>query len=121
MQTKKEWGCGFQPAFQTEVTDSSGAGDAFFSGTVMGLIRNRPLGEAVIYGTRVAYWTIQVEENTNRSIPARIREEKLFMNVISLPEKSLKQLPGDNLNECGLRRRIGGNPGIYCGQGPGRI
>ncbi|MHB8916673.1 MAG: carbohydrate kinase family protein [Desulfocucumaceae bacterium] len=85
---------GFQPAFQTEVTDSSGAGDAFFSGTVMGLIRNRPLGEAVIYGTRVAYWTIQVEENTSQSIPARIREERLFMNVMSLPENSLKTAAG---------------------------
>ena len=57
----REKGC--QPAFKTGVVDSSGAGDAFFSGTVMGLVRGRPLSEAVAYGTRVASWTLQVEEN----------------------------------------------------------
>jgi pseudouridine kinase len=65
---------GYQPAFQTEVVDSSGAGDAFFSGTVMGLIKNLPLGEAVIYGSRIASWTLQVEENNCLEIPGK----KLF-------------------------------------------
>jgi pseudouridine kinase len=85
---------GFQPAFQTEVVDSSGAGDAFFSGTVAGLIRNRPLAESVIYGTRVAFWTIQVEENTCPDLPVKIREEGLFLNKHSLPGKSAGQAAG---------------------------
>lgn len=79
---------GFQPAFQTEVVDSSGAGDAFFSGTVAGLIRNRPLGESVIYGTRVAFWTIQVEENICPDLPVKIREEGLFLKILSFSVKS---------------------------------
>ena len=55
---------GYQPAFQIDIVDTSGAGDAFFSGTVVGLIKNRPLSEAVVYGTKVASWTIQQTENT---------------------------------------------------------
>ena len=54
----------YQPALKTEVVDSSGAGDAFFSGTVAGLIRNLPLSKAVVLGTRLASLTIQSEENT---------------------------------------------------------
>jgi pseudouridine kinase len=55
---------GYQPAFPIDIVDTSGAGDAFFSGTVMGLIKQRPLSEAVVYGTKVASWTIQQTENT---------------------------------------------------------
>jgi pseudouridine kinase len=55
---------GYQPAFEIDIVDTSGAGDAFFSGTVAGLIKNRPLNEAVVHGTRVASWTIQQTENT---------------------------------------------------------
>lgn len=72
---------GYQPAYPTEVVDSSGAGDAFFSGTVMGLIRNRPLEEAVVYGTRVASWTLQKEENTSPDLPQKIRGETLFSSI----------------------------------------
>lgn len=57
---------GYQPVMPVEVVDTSGAGDAFFSGTVMGLIKGRPLPEAVIYGTKVAAWTIESDENTCR-------------------------------------------------------
>jgi pseudouridine kinase len=55
---------GYQPAFPIDIVDTSGAGDAFFSGTVLGLIKNRPLREAVIYGTKAASWTIRQTENT---------------------------------------------------------
>lgn len=74
---------GYQPVFPTEVVDSSGAGDAFFSGTVMGLIRNRPLEEAVIYGTRVASWTLQKEENTSPDLSRKARGEALFERLFS--------------------------------------
>jgi pseudouridine kinase len=55
---------GYQPAFPINIVDTSGAGDAFFSGTVLGLIKNRPLREAVICGTKAASWTIRQTENT---------------------------------------------------------
>jgi len=93
---------GYQPAFKTEVVDSSGAGDAFFSGTVMGLVRGRPLGEAVAYGTRVASWTLQVEENNCLEMAVKLREEEFppgmlmwkvnfKMPKIDLPVKRLVQ------------------------------
>lgn len=69
---------GYQPAFPTDVVDSSGAGDAFFSGTVMGLVRNRSLAEAVVYGTRVASWTLQKEENNCLDLPERVKRSELF-------------------------------------------
>jgi pseudouridine kinase len=75
-----ESGC--RPAFPTRLVDSSGAGDAFFSGAVMGLVRKRTLGEAVLYGTRVASWTIQVEENNCRDIPFKTREETIFAELL---------------------------------------
>ncbi|MGE5544195.1 MAG: PfkB family carbohydrate kinase, partial [Bacillota bacterium] len=59
----------------TRVIDSSGAGDAFFSGTVMGLIRKLPLSKAVVFGSMVASWTIQVEENTCFDIQERLSRE----------------------------------------------
>ncbi len=53
---------GICPPQKTEVVDTSGAGDAFFSGTVMALILNHPLKEAVKYGTKLAALTIQSEQ-----------------------------------------------------------
>jgi len=73
---------GYQPALKTEVVDSSGAGDAFFSGTVMGLVRGRPLSEAVVYGTRVASWTLQAEENNCLEMAVKLREEEFFSGML---------------------------------------
>lgn len=53
---------GFCPPCPTEVVDTSGAGDAFFSGTVMALVRGKKLEEAVTYGARLAAATISREE-----------------------------------------------------------
>ena len=53
---------GFCPPCPTNVIDTSGAGDAFFSGTVMGLIRSNPLSEAVKYGAKLASATISRTE-----------------------------------------------------------
>lgn len=55
---------GYQPSIPSIVVDTSGAGDAFFSGTVMALIQKLPLKEAVIYGTQAASLTIRSKENT---------------------------------------------------------
>lgn len=62
---------GFCPAIPTKVVDSSGAGDAFFSGTVVGLIHGLTLAEAVKYGTHLASWTIQVEAPTCETFPGK--------------------------------------------------
>lgn len=60
---------GFCPSMQTEVRDTSGAGDAYFSGTVEAMIRGIPLGDAVVYGTKLAAWTIREEGPTCRALP----------------------------------------------------
>lgn len=54
---------GLCPAVPTRLVDSCGAGDAFFSGTVMALTKGIPLGEAVKYGSRLASMTIACDES----------------------------------------------------------
>lgn len=48
----------------TKLVDSTGAGDAFLSGTVVGLSAGMPLSEAVNVGTLLAHRTIQTAEST---------------------------------------------------------
>ena len=55
---------GICPPCPTKVVDTTGAGDAFFSGTVMGLIRGASLAEATGYGARLASATISQEANS---------------------------------------------------------
>ena len=55
---------GFVPAEPTRLVDSTGAGDAFFSGTVDGLIHGMSLRDACARGAHLASLTIQTEENT---------------------------------------------------------
>lgn len=54
---------GHQPVFPVNMVDSSGAGDAFFSGVVAGLALGSPLEQAVMIGTKVAGWVIESAEN----------------------------------------------------------
>ena len=54
---------GICPPYPAVVVDTSGAGDAFFSGTVMGLTRKLSLKDAVRYGAKLASLTIGSEEN----------------------------------------------------------
>ncbi|MCQ2433271.1 MAG: PfkB family carbohydrate kinase [Clostridia bacterium] len=59
---------GICPAIPTKLVDSTGAGDAFLSGTVMGLARGMKLSEAVSAGTRMASLAISTtESNIQRS------------------------------------------------------
>lgn len=74
-------GGGYQPVFPVTVIDTSGAGDAFFSGTAMGLMRGRPLKDAVVYGTKVASWTIRSDENTCRDLAAKMAGDPLFAEL----------------------------------------
>ena len=48
------------PAMSVNMIDSTGAGDAFFTGTVAALQRGRPLSQAVRVGTQLAARTLQV-------------------------------------------------------------
>jgi len=54
---------GVQPAMKVKVVDTCGAGDAFFSGTMVSLARGASLAQAVVTGTRAASCTIQFSEN----------------------------------------------------------
>jgi pseudouridine kinase len=69
---------GFQEVFPVDVIDTSGAGDAFFSGTVMGLVGGQPLKSAVAYGAKVASWTIQCKQNNCPDLQKRIEKDQLF-------------------------------------------
>lgn len=64
---------GYQPVVRVKLVDSCGAGDAFFSGTVMALVKGYPLAEAVVYGTQVAAWTIQCQESTCPDLADKIK------------------------------------------------
>lgn len=67
---------GFCPPFPTEVIDVTGAGDAFFAGTVMALIRGIPLPYAVKYGARLAAVTIS-REQTNCPVNKGFFDEQI--------------------------------------------
>lgn len=60
---------GWCPAIPTKLVDSTGAGDAFLSGTVVGLSRGMPLPEAVKVGTLLASRTIGTDESTAEPDP----------------------------------------------------
>ena len=61
---------GITPAIPTKLVDSTGAGDAFLSGVVMGLSRGLPLLRAVDAGTALASATIQTDESCAAPDPA---------------------------------------------------
>lgn len=62
---------GHCPAPKTEVRDTTGAGDAFFAGVVIGLTYGKSMGEACGIGTRLANSVIVTDENVcPRFLPA---------------------------------------------------
>ena len=56
--------CGHIAAVPATVVDSTGAGDAFFSGTVAARIRGRSLADAARLGAKLAALTLQTDEST---------------------------------------------------------
>lgn len=54
---------GHCPADHVEMVDSTGAGDAFFTGVVAALAKGRDLSKAVSVGTKLAAMTLQVAES----------------------------------------------------------
>ncbi len=55
--------CGVCPAIETEVIDTTGAGDAFFAGAAIGLTYGKNLEEACEIGSRLAASVIATKEN----------------------------------------------------------
>ena len=55
--------CGTVPAKKVDVIDTTGAGDAFFAGTVIGLTYGKTLPEACEIGSRLAASVICISEN----------------------------------------------------------
>lgn len=55
--------CGFCPAWDVHVIDTTGAGDAFFSGVTIGLTYHKSLREACEIGARLAASVICTTEN----------------------------------------------------------
>lgn len=55
--------CGFCPAWNVDVKDTTGAGDAFFSGVTIGLTYHKSLREACEIGSRLAASVICTTEN----------------------------------------------------------
>ena len=54
---------GWCPAREVEVVDTTGAGDAFFAGVVIGLTKGKSLAESCEMGTELAASAISVEDN----------------------------------------------------------
>ncbi|MDF2963812.1 MAG: psuK [Paenibacillus sp.] len=73
---------GYQPVFPVQLVDTSGAGDAFFSGTVMGLVRGLSLKEAVVCGTKVAAWTIESQENNCPDLKNKFKHDDYFQSLL---------------------------------------
>lgn len=48
----------------------------------MGLIRKKPLREAVVYGSRVASWTVQSDENTCHDLAEKMAEDEIFKGLM---------------------------------------
>ena len=62
---------GYCPAPKVDVKDTTGAGDAFFSGVAIGLTYGKDLGEACEIGTRLSASVIITDENVcPRFLPA---------------------------------------------------
>ncbi len=62
---------GFCPPRKVDVKDTTGCGDAFFSGVAIGLTYGKSLGEACAIGTRLAASVIVTDENVcPRFLPA---------------------------------------------------
>lgn len=74
---------GHQHVFPVQVVDTSGAGDAFFSGAVAALVRGADLKEASICGTKVAGWTISQSETTCPDLHHHMEADEIVMNILS--------------------------------------
>lgn len=63
---------GFQDIYPTEVIDSTGAGDAFFSATTAALLHKKSLAQAVDVGAKIASLVISAKESDCSEFAAQI-------------------------------------------------
>ena len=68
-----------QKALKVQVVDTTGAGDAFFTGTVFGLVKGYDLSKAVICGTKAAAWTIESKESVCTDLDLKASQDKDFI------------------------------------------
>ena len=74
---EKGGGSGFCASQKVDVIDTTGAGDAFFSGVTIGLTYGKSLAEACEIGTRLAISVISTKE----SVCPRFRPEEFGLSV----------------------------------------
>lgn len=70
-----------QKALKVQVADTTGAGDAFFSGAVFGLVNDFDLGKAVVCGTKAAAWTIESKESVCPDLEQKIIKDDDFVAI----------------------------------------
>ena len=68
---------GMVPAKKVDFIDTTGAGDAFFAGTVIGLTYGKTLAEACEIGSRLAASVICISEN----VCPRFRPQEFGLDV----------------------------------------
>ena len=69
--------CGIVPAKKVDVIDTTGAGDAFFAGTVIGLTYGKNLAQSCEIGSRLAASVICISEN----VCPRFRPQEFGLDV----------------------------------------
>ena len=69
--------CGIVPAKKVDVMDTTGAGDAFFAGTVIGLTYGKNLAQSCEIGSRLAASVICISEN----VCPRFRPQEFGLDV----------------------------------------
>jgi len=70
---------GYCPAWQVDVVDTTGAGDAFFSGVAIGLTYDKSLGDACTIGARLAASVICTRDN----VCPRFQPDEFDLNINS--------------------------------------
>lgn len=68
---------GYQDIYPTEVNDTTGAGDAFFSATVAALVMGQTLAQAVQAGSKLASIIVARNENTCHCL-SKVQLENIF-------------------------------------------
>ena len=63
---------GFCPVEAVRAVDTTGAGDAFFSGAITALNKALSMQEACLCGTKLALWTLAVEEPVCHELPEEL-------------------------------------------------
>lgn len=71
---------GVCPALRVDVVDTTGAGDSFFAGIVIGMTYGKSLGEACVIGTRLAASVVASREN----VCPRFRPEEFGLSTPAL-------------------------------------